>query len=277
MKTIDNTAVKTPGRTPHDNTKPPRLRTRSVLKGNRWLVDTYICHRGYHSRESVCPENSMKAFERALRRGFAIEFDIHHLADGEIAVFHDRNTYRMTGIDRLLENCDADQIGNMRLLGTDQSIPLLDHVLDLVRGDVPLLIELKNMGKAGPLEYALLQKLKGYCGTYAIQSFNPKTLLWFRYHAPLIPRGQISGSLENMGISGCRKFFIKNLLTNPFTRPHFVSYEAACLPNWKTSKLLKRGVPILGWTVASLSQYRQIKRYCDNIIFEGFDPYMALI
>ena len=247
----------------------------SSLEVNRWLVDIFICHRGYHSRDSACPENSMKAFERALGPGFAIELDIRHLADGEIAVFHDRNTQRMTGVDRLLESCDTGQIRNMRLLGTDQNIPLLDHVLDLVRGDVPLLIELKNMGKSGPLEHALLQKLRNYSGPYAVQSFNPKTLLWFRANAPHITRGQISGRLENMGVSGYRKFLIKNLFTNTLTRPHFVSYEAACLPNRKTSRLMNKSVPVLGWTVTSLAQYQQINRYCDNIIFEGFDPFMA--
>ena len=247
----------------------------SVLEGNRWLVDTFICHRGYHSGDSTCPENSMKAFERAAQGGFAVELDVQLLADNEIVVFHDVNTSRMIGVDRMMENCGADQVRKMRLLGSDQSIPLFDDVLDLIRGAVPLLIELKNFGKAGMPEQVLLEKLKGYRGPFAIQSFNPRTIVFLKAHAPLIPRGQLSGSFEDIELTGYRKFLVRYLLTNPLTRPHFMSYEAMCLPTWITSNLLRRGVPILGWTVQSHAQYQQVKRYCDNIIFEGFDPHMT--
>jgi glycerophosphoryl diester phosphodiesterase len=248
----------------------------SVLEENRWLVDTFICHRGYHSGDSTCPENSMKAFERAAHGGFAVELDVQLLADNEIVVFHDANTFRMTGVDRVIEKCEADQVRKMRLLGSDQSIPLFDGVLDLIRGDVPLLIELKNFGKAGMPEQVLFEKLEGYRGQFAIQSFNPRTLVWLKARAPLIPRGQLSGSFEGIELPGYRKLLVRYLLTNPLTRPHFISYEAMCLPSWITSTLSRKGVPILGWTVQSHAQYQQVMRYCDNIIFEDFDPHMTL-
>ena len=249
----------------------------SVLEGNRWLVDTFICHRGYHSGDSTCPESSMQAFERAARRGLAIEFDIQLLADGEIAVFHDSNTQRMTGVDRLIENCEAHQIRKMRLLDSDQMVPLLDDVLDLVRGEVPLLIELKSFGRMGLFEKTIVRKLKGYDGPFALQSFNPRVLLWLKMKAPHIPRGQISGSLEDVKLAWHRKVLVRNLLTNGLTRPHFISYEAACIPDMKRVQAVRTKMPVIGWTVRSLDQYTSLKRYCDNIIFEGFDPGTACI
>ena len=57
----------------------------SMLVKNKWLVDTFICHRGFHSGNSSCPENSMKAFERAVQGGFAVELE------GIVAEF--RNTF----------------------------------------------------------------------------------------------------------------------------------------------------------------------------------------
>ena len=82
----------------------------------------------------------------ATRRGLAMELDVQLLADDEIAVFHDDNALRMTGVDRLIVNCEAHHIHRMCLQNSDQSVPLLDDVLDLVRGEVPLLIEMKGFG-----------------------------------------------------------------------------------------------------------------------------------
>ena len=239
---------------------------------NRWLLETYICHRGCHNGNSTCPENSMLAFETAVRKGLAMELDVQLLADGEIAVFHDSNTLRMTGVDTLITSCEAHQLRGMRLMGSDQAIPLLDDVLDIVRGEVPLLIEIKGFGGMGGFGKRILQKLEGYDGPFALQSFNPKALLWFKMRAPNILRGQISGRLENVKLAWHRKFLVRHLLTNSITKPHFISYEAEHIPEMKRVQSLRARMPVIAWTVKTPEQYRRLNRFCDNIIFEGFDP-----
>ena len=97
----------------------------SMRAENRWLMETHICHRGCHNGNSTCPENSLLAFETAVRKRLAVELDVQLLADGEIAVFHDSNTLRMTGVDTLITSCEAHQLRGMRLMGSDQAIPLL--------------------------------------------------------------------------------------------------------------------------------------------------------
>jgi glycerophosphoryl diester phosphodiesterase len=249
----------------------------SHLKGsmraeNRWLLETYICHRGCHNGNSTCPENSLMAFETAVRKGLAMELDVQLLADGEIVVFHDSNTLRMTGVDTLITNCEAHQLSDMRLMGSDQTIPLLDDVLDLVRGEVPLLIEMKGFGGMGSFGKRILQKLEGYDGPFALQSFNPKALLWLKMRAPYILRGQISGSLKNVKLAWHRKLLVRYLLTNGITKPHFISYEAERIPEMKRLQSLRARMPIIAWTISTREQYRRLNQFCDNIIFEGFDP-----
>jgi glycerophosphoryl diester phosphodiesterase len=204
--------------------------------------------------------------------GYAIEFDVQLLADGAIAVFHDEGTARMTGVDRLVRECEAEEICSMRLLGSDQYIPLFDEVLELVDGRVPLFIELKNMNKAGTLERVLMRGLRSYGGPFAVQSFNPWSVYWFRRHAPQVLRGQLSGSFDDVSLPWHRKYAVKKLLVLPVVRPHFVGYEASCLPTPNTSRLRIKGMPLIGWTVKSMEEYRRVRNFCDNIIFEGFDP-----
>ena len=62
-------------------------------------------------------------------------------------------------------------------------------MLELVNGKVPLLVELKSNIKGTKLEREVSKKLKEYNGEYAIQSFNPKSIIWFRIFKKDIIRG----------------------------------------------------------------------------------------
>lgn len=220
-----------------------------------WLVDVPIAHRGLHSE--TCPENSMAAFERAIRHRYAIELDVQLLSDGAIAVFHDDHLQRMTGADQPIFSADAQTIKDFRLLGTDQGIPLVAEVLDLVRGAVPLLIEIKNSEAPGVLEENLYRALRYYEGPYAIQSFNPLAVRWFRLHAPQVCRGQLFRDSLSFG-------HIREL--------SFIAYDIRRMPNPELQSLREQGIPVLGWTVTSLEEYHRVRPWCDNVIFEGFDP-----
>ncbi len=62
-----------------------------------WLV----AHRG---GAALAPENTLAAFEEAARLGAdAFELDVHLTADGEVVVFHDDDTLRVTGEPGALE------------------------------------------------------------------------------------------------------------------------------------------------------------------------------
>ena len=55
------------------------------------LQERYFAHRGLHDEALGIPENSLPAFQRAVDRGFGIEFDLHLSKDGIPVVFHDRD------------------------------------------------------------------------------------------------------------------------------------------------------------------------------------------
>ena len=50
----------------------------------------------------------------------------------------------------------------------------------------------------------------------------------------------------------------------------FIMYEAKTLPNRFVRKFKK--LPLLAWTVRSQEEYLNVVKYCDNVIFEGFEP-----
>lgn len=236
---------------------------------NTWLVETPIAHRGLHNEDT--PENSLGAFEQAIDKGFAIELDVHLLKDGNIAVFHDDSLSRMTGKDGYITNLTQKDLKKYKLLDTEYTIPSFDEVLELINGKTPILIEIKNTDKVGDLEQKVLAKLRNYTGKFAIQSFNPYVLEWFKQNAPEIYRGQLSGYFKGQDLSFIKKFALKRMLLNKkVSQPNFISYEAKKLPN----RFVKRNkkLPLLAWTVRTQEEYLRVIKYCDNVIFENFEP-----
>jgi glycerophosphoryl diester phosphodiesterase len=238
-----------------------------------WLIHGFISHRGLHTGDSERPENSLKAFSSAVAAGYGIEMDVRLSADRKAVVFHDRTLQRMTGVEKHVSACTAAELGRIRLLGSEQTIPLLKEVLDLVKGRVPLLVEIKNDGKPGALEQAVFRDLSFYTGSFAVQSFNPFSLNWFKAKAPEIVRGQLSGDFRDEDLFFLKKLILKNLFMNWKSDPHFISYDVRCLPFWAVNRVRRRGLPVLGWTVRSQAEYLSVKPYVDNIIFENFIPF----
>lgn len=233
-----------------------------------------IAHRGLFNKEDGIPENSIPAFQRAIENMYPIEIDVHLLKDGNVVIFHDDDLNRMTGLNKKIKDCTYEEIKNLKLNGTEYGIPLLTELLEIVYGRVPILIELKYDRKAGETERALMEIMKNYKGEYAVQSFSPKSLIWFKENFPDIPRGQLSADFKNDRMFIAKKFILRNILLNFLTKPDFVSYSVRSLPNKRVENFRKSGKLVLGWTVRNKEAYDKAKKYCDNIIGENFDKYI---
>ena len=245
------------------------------MKTTSFLKEKYIAHRGYFNNTTIC-ENSLPAFECAIKNGYAIELDIQPTKDNEIVVFHDSTLLRMTGQNGKVSDYTYNELQELNLLNTNQKIPTLQQVLKLVNGQTPLLIEIKpNNLKVGKLETKLLQLLNEYNGQYAIQSFNPFIILWFKKNAPNVIRGILSAkftkNFENRP-NVIKRIILKSMILNKFFTPDFIAYNVLDLPLKKIENNKNKGIIILGWTVKSQQQYEKIKDYVDNIIFQDFKP-----
>lgn len=232
-----------------------------------FITDKYIAHRGFHNSEN--PENTIGAFNRAIENGYAIELDVQMLKDGTVVVIHDNKLSRLCGVDKYLSNTTLEDLQNLYVLDTKWQIPTLKQVLEFVNGKTPLLIEIKNTLKVGELESKVYELLKEYNGEYAVQSFNPFSLEWFKLNAPNVLRGQLSSFFKGEDLSFIKKTLLKKLRLNKISSPHFISYNAQNLPNRYCNKCK---LPILAWTVRSQEEYMKVIKFVDNIIFENFTP-----
>ena len=248
-----------------------------IHKKTKWqhLTGWDYAHRGLYDNEHGIPENSMAAFRRAVDKGYGIELDVHLTADNQLVVFHDDTLTRMCGMNKKISSFLYSDLMQLRLLGTEEGIPLFKDVLELIDGKVPLIIELKvdgsNQNLLCPLVWQLLSRYKG---DYCIESFHPFVLQWFKRHEPQVARGQLSCNFfkENPHCD-IVLFLMSNLMTNFFTHPDFIAYKYLDLDNPAViynRKLFH--IMTVVWTIPGKPTYDRFKNKVDVMIFEGFEP-----
>lgn len=231
-----------------------------------WLTARKIAHRGRWAPGSERPENSLAAFDAAAAEGLAVELDAQLSSDGHVVVFHDYELDRMTGTSGKLAEKPLAELQTLGLLDGTETVPTLRQALETVDSRVPVFVEIKNEGVVGALEDAVARELVAYDGPVAVMSFNPYSVARMAKAAPRIPRGQLSGSFEGEDLASYEVFLLRNLMMNWTSKPDFIAYEIAELPNAGTGLQKLRGRPLLGWTAETIEERREAEKYCDAVI-----------
>lgn len=231
-----------------------------------WLTAQPVAHRGYHDMNNAVWENTLSAFSRAVEAGFAIECDLQPATDSVPVVFHDDDMQRLTGIKGDVRERSSAELGLLSIGGTRDKVPSLKQLLQLVKGKVPLVIELK--GRKGDDEgfaEAVLEVLEGYEGHVALMSFDHHLLRDLKQAGSPWPLG--------LTAEGNRPedFFIHDEAMQ--IGLDFISYHWGHLPNSFIDGQRKLGVPVITWTVRDEEARKRTFEYADQMTFEGFDPH----
>ena len=248
----------------------PRVTDRADMD----MLSTDYAHRGLWGEKY--PENSLPAFALAVERGYGIELDVRLSADGEVMVFHDEKLRRMCGVDGAIGDYGASELQRMGLANTSYGIPTFAKVLEIVDGKVPLLIEIKGEGKEEKLCRKLSVMLDTYNGAFAVQSFSPLVLSWFKRYRPRFARGQLVTRVrrvEGKRYSHFLAFLLSNMLLNVMSRPDFISMDVRRLHNFG----FRLCVPLFKckafvWTVRTGEQYKKVRTLGLFAIFEKITP-----
>ena len=224
---------------------------------NNFLINKLIAHRGIFDNKIV-PENSIEAFKKAIRKDYIIELDVNLTKDKKIVVFHDDLLDRMTNKKGKIKDYKLDELKDIKLLNTNYSIPTLSEVLKLVKGKVPLLIEMKYDNKSFELPRLLLKELSDYNGEVAIQSFDPFLVSYFRFHK----NNYLRGLLIDRKIASHILFLKFSIL---ISKPSFLSVQKSLYNNKEINKY-KNKKNIISWTMKSKEDIDKYKDKYDNLI-----------
>jgi glycerophosphoryl diester phosphodiesterase len=242
-----------------------------------------IAHRALHDARKCRPENSRAAIRAAIAAGYGIEIDLQLSGDGQAMVFHDHDLSRLTGARGAVRRYSAAELGAIALHNGDgEGIPTLGQVLDIVAGQVPLLLELKDQdGGVGPnvgaLQAATVAALQGYRGPVAVMSFNPHSVTEMARLAPEIARGLVTSSFDPsiwpLPAETCAR--MREIPDFDRSRAAFISHRVNDLSRPRVLELRASGVPVLCWTVRSAAAEARARKLADNVTFEGYSPVIA--
>lgn len=141
-----------------------------------------IAHRGDSSN---APENTMAAFDAAVKRGAdEIETDVRVTKDGVAVLLHDANLFRTTGKEAEVKDLSFEEIRQLDAgnFSTEKfkntRIPSLDEALTKYLPKIPFEIELKAFGAVVPTIQALQKQAEqGAFERVLLTSFNRQLLV----------------------------------------------------------------------------------------------------
>ena len=234
------------------------------LANNSWVLTRPVAHRGLHNE--LYGENSMPAYQNAIKNGYPIEMDIQISKDGVLLCFHDDNLKRVTGKDALINDLTYEEIQKLDILGLGQKIPTFEEFLKLVNGQVPLMIELKRQkSKQYDIARLVVDALKDYKGEFVIQSFDPFVMLNVKKYAPNILRGQLGGVPEKGELPFVQYAVVKHMFFNFLVKPDYINYYLYHMP-------INKKIPTVCWTVRTPNDLQKAKDLKVNFVFESVNP-----
>ncbi|RYH10829.1 glycerophosphodiester phosphodiesterase family protein [Tropicimonas sp. IMCC6043] len=238
-----------------------------------------LAHRGFHDRAAGRPENSRAAIRAAIARGYGIEIDLQLSADGQAVVFHDDTLDRLTDEVGPVRERPFAELSRMVLKGSTETIPSFSDVLDIVAGQVPLLVEIKDQdGALGPdvgaLEKAAAAAARDYSGPLAFMSFNPHSMIALKRIAPKCVRGMTSDAfLEEdwPDVPAPVRQRLSGIPDLEAVGAAFVSHDAQALRMPRIAEIKAAGLPVLCWTIRTPEAEAEARRIADNVTFEGYE------
>ena len=182
----------------------------------------------------------------------------------------------------MVEQLTLAELGECRLMGTDEGVPTLDEVLRLfdASGDTtspapPVIVELKTAdGNAALLAERTMACVDRYDLSFCVESFDPRALGWLRAHRPDVLRGQLVRSfLGDKDLSLARRLGATALLGNVTARPDFIAcrFRDRGLPAVRLA-CGRLGAHLVTWTIHSEREMLESEAEGAPVIFEGFIP-----
>ena len=212
---------------------------------------THYIHRGLATKK--LKENTVAAFKYSFKKGYGIETDIHCTKDNKIICFHDFNLKKRFRVNKNIKNINYSDIKKISLK-FNYKVPLIDDLLKLKRGKLPLMIEIKPIFSKRIL-LSLLNKIKGVKNC-CLTSFHEKNLIKLSKLKKKLSLGIIlskSATLKKLRLKSKKKYIKLLVIEKKFL---------------KYSELEKINVPIFYYTSKNRNTFKKYKN-SKNLIFEN--------
>jgi glycerophosphoryl diester phosphodiesterase len=235
-----------------------------------------IAHRGWSERG---PENTLAAYRLAIEAGAEMaECDVWLTSDRVPVLLHDGNLKRTTGLDAPISSVSLEKVKELDAGSwkspdfAGERIPTLREALDLVRGKLRLVIEIKQAG----MEKEVLEAIRDAGVNPAdvmIFSFSHDVVETITRMEPLLPTVWLIGDMP------WEEAARRDLLTEAVR----IRISAVGLPFTRANPAVlrmarERGLTVFVWTVNDPADMRYLSRIgVDGIITDRPDVLLGIV
>jgi glycerophosphoryl diester phosphodiesterase len=224
-----------------------------------------VAHRGAAGK---APENTLASVRQAIKDGTDwIEIDVQETLDGEVVVIHDSDFMKLAGVDLKVWDGTLKQLREIDIGSwfapefSAERVPTLAEVLDEVRGQSRVVIELKYYGHDQQLEQRVVDIVEraGMVNDVAIMSLKYEGIRKIRTLRP----DWVIGLLSAKAVGNLARLDVDFLAVNMgMATPRFVR------------RVRSAGKQVFVWTVNDpVSMSRMMSLGVDGIITD--EPEMA--
>jgi glycerophosphoryl diester phosphodiesterase len=170
-----------------------------VARSSRFLVKGRTLGVAHRGASRYAPENTLAAFRLALEHGVpAVECDVRRTQDGHLVVIHDAAVDRTTDGHGAVGSFALESLRSLdagRWFGPEfagERIPLIEEVLEAVRGRALIQIEIKNNPiPSEGIEHKVAGAIRrhGMEDDALVMSFDHRIIREFKSAAPRIATG----------------------------------------------------------------------------------------
>lgn len=214
-----------------------------------------IAHRGapYHA-----PENSLAAFEEAIRRGAdRLECDLHITRDGVPVVCHDAGTRRTTDLDLDIATSTLEELRAARM-PNGEALPTFEELCELVAGRTQLDVEIKASNDLLAELVVRTMQRHALCDDAIVTSFDADMIAAVRRHGLSSRTGLLIGSRSLSPLQ--RAYEAWPIKRMEAAGANVLAIHVALAHSWLRKALRKRGHQLLLWAAMEDEEKRVDER-----------------
>ncbi len=214
-----------------------------------FLNHSIIAHRGIYNNITIY-ENTIESIMYASKNNLIVEIDIRTTLDNEIIVYHDEDASRLNNLKDTLNTITLNDLEYI----SPFHIPTLYEVLTSINGHVPIIIEIKEDNKI--IRTKLIELLKKYNGSIAIQSFNIDIVKFFK------KKGFVTGLL--IGTKKNRKYIEQDLDVD------FLNIKYDTISKVEAN-MLKQKYYLIGYTLDNRKEVETYIKIFNNLVIDNIE------
>ncbi len=216
------------------------------------LKNKIIAHRGMYDNVRIY-ENTVGAIERCIKLNIPVFLDVSLLKDGNLICFADKTLTRLLHVEEKLEDSTLNDINYFSKI----KIPTLEEVLVLIRGKIPVILNIRSVCKKHSIENKILSMLKNYPDNVFVQSDDLGVLRYIHKANKNLKIGY------NVNKRNYYKFFI-------FHAFDYVAIDSLLVSDRQARKL-RESYFLIGYGIKDRNQYLKKKGcydayICDNVL-----------